>query len=191
MAMATRPQPSSKLPLAGRLGLSERQLALLGDLFAVAMSRCGIDGRAIFDRLVDGLPLAEALGVPRSVVPVLYARAYHLFNAGQHGRAEAIFRSLCALDGKAVDHWLGFGICLRRREAFDEAAFAFGIAARLEDRWAVPHFHLLELAMRLEAWAAAGDELAMFDSFLDRTTPAPMIAEAERFRAALKLRVAT
>jgi hypothetical protein len=127
--------------------------------------------------------------VPSSVVPLLYARAFHLFNAGQHGRAEAIFRSLCALDGKIVDHWLGFGICLRKRDAFDEAAFAFGIAARLKDRWAVPHFHLLELAMRREAWAAASDELALFEALRDPTTPALMIAEAKRFRAALALRL--
>jgi hypothetical protein len=185
---ATIPMAAAQVPLSARLGLSERQLALLGDLFASAMTSCGIDGRAIFDRLVEGMPLAEALGVPRGVIPVLYARAYHLFNAGQHGRAEAIFRSLCTLDGHVADHWLGFGICLRIRQAFDEASLAFALAARLKDRWAVPHFHLAELAMQRKAWPAARDELDLFEACLDHTTPAAMILEAERFRSALDFR---
>src|SRR3954465_7505434 len=110
MATATATLHANEMPLAARLGLSERQMALFGDLFAGAMARCGIDGRAIFDNLAKGKPLAEALGVPPGIVQVLYARAYPLFNAGQHGRAEAIFRSLCALDGRGADHWLGFGL---------------------------------------------------------------------------------
>jgi hypothetical protein len=190
MAPAAVPAFATEAPLAARLGLSDRQMALLGDLFAGAMRSCGIDGRAIFDRLAKGMPLAEALGVPPGVVRVLYARAYHLFNAGQHARAEAIFRSLCALDGRSSDHWLGFGICLRVREAFDEARLAFAVAAELRDRWAVPHFHLAELAMQLEAWPAARDELDLFGASIDHTTPAAMIVEAERLRSALDFRAA-
>ena len=175
-------------PREGFLGLAEEEVALLGQVFAASVADLGIDGRAVFDGLRRGRTLAQALGLPPEVNEVLYARAHGWFAAGRHDRAEALFRALSVLDPRSADAWVGFGICLKLREAWDEAAAALAAAAALRPDWAIPHFHAVELEVRRGRWAEAEAHLDVFDRRAGTgDVPAEIHREAGRLRAIIDL----
>jgi tetratricopeptide (TPR) repeat protein len=175
-------------PLARALGIGEAELDVVGQLFVEAASDMGVDGLKIFARLKKGEPLGRALSIPPGVAELLYARAHQWFLVGRPDAAEPLFRTLCVIDGGTADYWVGYGICLRGRQAWSEAIIAFETATRLRPEWEVPHFHALELFMRRETWARAADELAAFEANAGPETPTVMTTDAARFRTALDLR---
>ena len=138
-------------------------------------------------RLDEGASLQAALGLSQSAIAHLYAQAFTAFNAGRYARAEELFRTLCILAGDNADHWLGYAVCLRLREAFGKARAACANALKLRPDWAVAHFHLLEIAMREEAF---DDARSHFASLEGRTAELPdgMARELERFEIALQRR---
>jgi hypothetical protein len=186
----TSPDTPTKTPLAHALGLTDDEIPLLEALFVESASKLGVDGNRVFEHLKRGRPLGSALEIPAGVIELLYARAHKWFAVGRVDAAEPLFRALCVLDGGSADYWVGYGVCLKERSAFDEAVVTLETAARLRPEWAVPQFHALELFMRREEWERAAAALAAFTAKTDAQTPTALIAEAERFRVALKLRAA-
>ncbi len=169
-------------------GLDEAETEMLGALFAEAAASRGLDGAAIFASLREGATLGQALGLPPRLGEALYARAHGWFNAGRHDRAEALFRALCVLDGRDADHWVGYGVCLRMREARQEAGLAFATAAAIRPAWAVPHFHGAAVAIADERWDEARAHLQAFGRHAGTAVPEAMRGEAARLAAALNLR---
>jgi len=180
--------PLAASPLARALGLDESDCDLLESLFVESASGLGIDAGSVFARLREGEPVAQALAIPDRAVALLYARAHAMFRAGRPDKAEVLFRALCVLDGWSADHWVGYGVCLKMRSAFDEAAVAFAAATRVRPDWAIPHFHALELSVRREDWMGAAAALAGFDQRADDAAPSAIRAEVARIRNALALR---
>lgn len=172
-------------PLFGLVG---EEAVAFADAFAAAAEPLGLDGRRVIDALSRGGTLGDALGLPPRFVELLYSRAHGLFTAGRHDRAEPLFRALCAVDAPTADYWVGYGLCLRQRDANGEAALAFATAAALRPAWAVPQFHAAQLALAQGRWAAAAEHL---DAFHDRDgaeVPDAMRREAERQSRALAIR---
>lgn len=169
-------------------GLDPEESALLASLFVEAAADLGLDGARIYAALRAGQTLGAALGLPESVVEVLYARAHTWFAAGRSDRAEPLFRVLCALDGACADHWVGHGVCLHLRGADSEATIAFATAAALRPDWAVPHFHAAGLAVAQGGWDRAAEHLFAFRERQDRDTPEALVREAGRLAAALAQR---
>jgi tetratricopeptide (TPR) repeat protein len=180
--------PSLGPSLAQSLGIDDNELDLLEDFFVAAANAKGASGRKIFARLRNGATLGQALEVPDTAVEILYARAHRWSAVGRHDKAEPIFRALCIVDGQSADFRCGLGICLRARSAWDEALAAFAMASEVRPRWAVPHFHALELCIRRGDWARAATELAAFEQKADSETHPALTAEAERYKQALLLR---
>jgi tetratricopeptide (TPR) repeat protein len=179
------------------MGPSEVERALdvdLGDLLGEALTGFaaarGVDARALARGLADGASLAQALDFSPSATESLYARAHRWFSLGRPDRAESCFRALCLLDDRRADFWVGFGVCLRLRAAFDEALRAFATAARLRPDWAIPHFHALEAHLRRGEWEHAAIELAKFRARINDGTQPAMIAEAVRYKTAIEMRTA-
>ncbi|MEM6959516.1 MAG: hypothetical protein AAF645_27780 [Myxococcota bacterium] len=138
-------------------------------------------------RLDEGASFRAALGLSESAIAHLYAQAFTAFNAGRYARAEELFRMLCILAGDNADHWLGYAVCLRLREAFGKARVACANALKLRPDWSVAHFHLLEIAMREEAFDDARSHVA---ALRGRTSELPdgMARELARFEIALQRR---
>ena len=180
--------PPAASPLAQALGFDESDCDLLESLFVESASGLGVEAGSLFARLREGEPVGQALAIPDSAVALLYARAHAMFRAGRPDKAEGLFRALCVLDGWSADHWVGYGVCLRMRSAWDEAAVAFASAARVRPDWAIPRFHALELSVRREDWTGAAAALAAFDQRADNAAPSAILAEVARFRSALALR---
>ncbi len=172
--------------LAAMFGLDAIEHKALGRLFEETMRALGLDGARVFARLDAGQTLREALDLPPGTVDLLYARAHQWFSVGRTDKALALFRTLCALAPDA-DHWVGYGVCLGLTGAEREAAAAFEAAAQLRPDWAVPHFHLTGLALRVGAVEAAAQAMARFDATLDDGVPDDIRAEQERLRVALSL----
>jgi len=183
-------QGAEPSPLADAFGLTVDDMAMLEALFVESASNLGVDGQRVFERIKRGESLGGALAIPSGVIELLYARAHKWFAVGRPDVAEGLFRALCVLDGNCADYWVGYGICLRQRSAFDEAVIALETASRLKPDWAIPRFHALELFMRREAWERATAALAEFDTRAraEPALPPVIIAQVERFRTALKLR---
>lgn len=167
------------------LGLSGDDSALLEQICGDALGAAGVDGARLFSRLRQGASLGTALGLPREVIELIYARAHRWFVAGRPERAEPLFRALCAADGGTPDYWIGLGICLRLKGDYAGASLAFSMAANLRPDWAVPAFHASELALQRRDRAAAEVELERFRRLADDTTPERMRDEVSRMERAL------
>ncbi|QJP15548.1 hypothetical protein G3545_18940 [Starkeya sp. ORNL1] len=179
----------SESHLARTLGLDAGETAVLGKLFGAATAALGIEGGPIFERLSKGETLGGALALPAGTDEVLYARAHRWFAAGRPERAEPLFQALCLLDGTSADYWIGYGVCLKLRGAFTEAAMAFEIAGRLRPDWAMPDFHTLEIALRTGDFTAAAEHLKNFDAHAGAgDIPDAVRAEVSRWRVALEMR---
>jgi tetratricopeptide (TPR) repeat protein len=183
-------QGAEPSPLADAFGLTDDDMAMLEALFVESASNLGVDGQRVFEQIKRGQSLGGALAIPSGVIELLYARAHKWFAVGRPDIAEGLFRALCVLDGSCADYWVGYGICLRQRSAFDEAVTALETAARLKPDWEIPRFHALELFMRREQWQRAATALTEFDARAraEPALPPIIVAQAERFRTALKLR---
>jgi Flp pilus assembly protein TadD len=134
-----------------------------------------------------GRSFASILGLSPQILDVLYGRAFALFDAGHADRAEAMFRSLCVLDGQRADHWMGLGVCARIRDDLDSAMVAFSTASSLRGDWAVPYFHMFEIHMRRGDVSAATALLPRIEAGRDALTP-QMREELVLFRLALDRR---
>ncbi|PTW56675.1 tetratricopeptide repeat protein [Breoghania corrubedonensis] len=172
------------------LGLEGAALALLEALVTRSFEPLGIDGRALFHRLAETGSLRGALGLNEDALEALYARAYQYLRLGQVGRAEEIFRTLCALDGRIPDHWLGFGICLRAKGNFPQALEAFDKAAHLDPASAAPHFHRLEVFLRDSRWKEALAALDRFDAAASGDQKAHLNEAVTPFRKAIEIHLA-
>ena len=175
-------------PLQRSLGLSDSELNAFAPLFAEALSKFGMDGRLVLADLLSGKPLAQALAVPDGTADLLYARAHHWFGIGRYDKAEALFRTLCVLDGNKRDHWLGYGICLKIRSQSEPAVVALRIAAEKDPSSAVPYYHLLDVAIRSGAWGDARNWLQEFDARNAGSLSPAILADVDRYRKALALR---
>lgn len=174
------PSARTPSPLGVMFDLTEEDGRFLVAALDEALRAQGVDGSRFLEAFSRGVPLAEALGIPSSALEVIYARAHQWFSIGRVDRAEPLFRALCAGDGSQADHWVGHGVCLRVLGDPHGAAIALQTAHRLRPDWAIPCFHLAELA------ALAGDRpgalawLRSFGTNADETTPAPMVKDARR-----------
>jgi len=171
------------------LDLSAAELDVVGSVFAQILSEVGVDGNGVFASLRQGTSFADALSLPRGVVELLYARAYRWASIGRFDKARSLFQVLCLLESLSADYWVGYGVCLKMTDTFDAAATAFHSAHRCRPDWAVPHFHLLDLAMRRSRWGEAAEALRAFDQSPASDLPADVVAQASRLRLALALRL--
>jgi len=168
--------------------MSEDEVTAVGNVFVEATRTMGLDGAKVFEGLRQGKTMGEALGMPSGVRDLLYSRAHRWFSIGRIDRAEPLFRALCVLDQDTGDHWVGYGVCLRLREDLPNAGQAFRAASIIRGDWAVPHFHLMELAVHQQDWPAASEHLANYQQRV-RPDIAPAIkAEADRLKAAIVLK---
>jgi len=175
---------------AGRdpFGLNPAEGDLLCQLFSAAAAPLGLDGASIYAALREGQTLGEALGFPAELADVLYLRAHTWFTAGRPDRAGALFRVLCALDGRCADYWVGHGVCLTLSGAQDEAEIAFATAAALRPDWAAPHYHAAGLAVSQGRWEAARAHLGAFHARRNPEVPERMLREVRRLEAAVARR---
>lgn len=139
------------------------------------------------ERVNAGVPVHEALGLPREAIAELYRRAFAAFNAGHVARAEDLFRALCTLAGDVADHWVGYGVCLRLRDERMLARQAFEVARALRPDWGVPHFHLAELHLVEGDHERAETAIAAAEADADNL-PERMAGELPRYRFALERR---
>lgn len=175
--------PDDRPALARTFGFNANEAELFGRLLVDGLGRSGIAAEPIVDRLMEGASIGQALGVPKGVAELLYARAHLWFAAGRHDRAEAIFRILCAIDPSSTDYWVGWGICLRMAERLAEAQIAFQTALDRDAGWIVPHFHMLELKIRMADWAAAAALLERCDALGTIDLTDTMDEQLARYRA--------
>lgn len=171
--------------LAAMFDLSGEETSRLVRALDEALREQGVDASRFLDAFARGVPLARALGIPASALEVIYARAHQWFSIGRVDRAEPLFRALCAGDGTVADHWVGHGVCLRVLGDPQGAGLALQTAHRLRPEWAIPCFHLAELAaLRGERGEALG-WLRSFEANVDETTPTSMAKDARRLAGAL------
>jgi tetratricopeptide (TPR) repeat protein len=173
--------------LAESLGVEDDDLDLLEDFFIQATAPKSLPGGKIFTALKKGASFGKALGISNDMVEFLYARAHRWVAVARYERAEPIFRTLCIVDANAADFWVGLGICLQARSAWDEALAAFVAASEKKPQWEIPHFHALDLCIRRKDWVKATAELAAFEKKADKETHSAIVAEVNKYKKVLQL----
>lgn len=174
-----------RVSLQEALNLDKDHIELLGRLFTEVLSPIPIDAHQIFVKLNQGYSMGEALSIPPGVINLLYARAYKWLSVQRMDRAERLFRTLCILNPKQADYWVGYGLCLMARQAWEEASQHFQQASALRPSWPVPYFHHLDLSLRLSRWEEARKCLAGLEARQDSTLTAGMLTAIERFKMIL------
>lgn len=169
-------------------GLDDSDQAAFEQVFATVASEMGFDGPRVASMLTSGKPLAEALGLPKGTNELIYARAHASFIAGRYSEAERLFRALTMLAGRNFDYWLGYGICLRKREQFDLARDVFAIAAALRPESAAPYFHMLEACFCQGDFPAVHKALRAYEEREGRGLAQEARAEVGRLKMALEQR---
>lgn len=185
---ADSPARAADSPLGRALGLDDKEVSLLGQLFSEATAQYGINGTRVFSQLTAGANLGQALALSPDIVELIYARAYGWFAQSRADRAEPLFRALCLLDDRCADYWIGYGACLRINNQPETAAKAFKAAAALRPEWAIPHFHALELAVSRKDWDEARNHLTAYEARANTDTPPDIVAEVGKLRLALQIR---
>lgn len=167
--------------LSDLFNLDKQQLLLLDELFEIAKEDIGFDAGKIFQDVENGAPFSKALGLPEDAVDLLYSQAFARFNSGQPEQAERLFRALCLIDGRTIDHWLGYGICLRIGNKTNDAQIAFVTARQLQPESPLPLFHLLELFVFTKSWSQADQCLRALDGNSGTLTD-QIAGEIDRYR---------
>jgi tetratricopeptide (TPR) repeat protein len=190
--MAPTPNAQQKNPttisLAESLGIDQDDVDLLEGFFVEFADDKSLSGTKIFNALTKGASFGQALGISNNIIELLYARAHRWVAVARYEKAEPIFRALCVIDASSADFWVGLGICLQARSAWDDALAAFTTASAKKRKWEIPHFHALDLCMRRKDWDQAATELAAFERKADNKTSPAIVAEVNKYKTALQLR---
>lgn len=172
--------------LQDRLRLSDDGLAAAREALAELTDEGGVDYLSLFEHMLGGAGLREALGLPESAVDALYSQAFAQFNAGNIPAALKLFQSLTVLSPSEKDHWMGLGICLRIEGKDDGAGMAFDVAVELDGSSAALRFHRMELACRNGDWAAAKAESTAYHQAEDCPQKEILQPEVQRLDALLE-----
>lgn len=196
MLSPTQSAPSSPSPptkadqeaFAQALGLEVTHLGELENAFSDVLAPLGFEGKTVFNHLIKGQSLAQALELPKGTADLLYARAHQWASTGHFDKATLIFRALCILEGTVPDYWVGYAICLLKQNDKAQAEQALLTAAQIKPSWALPYYYLLDLYLHHQKLERAEAALAAFDARLGPDIPAEIRAQAERFRLAISIR---
>lgn len=172
------------------LGVDADSLPAFRELFMGNAAALGLDGAVFLESLERTGSFNEALGADEPLLKKLYAHAYRTLQIGQFERARDLFFVLCALDGATMDHWLGYGICLKSSGQIRLALMALQFAARLAPVSPAPHLHLLELFIREQRWDEAQLALNRFDETAGPECDSAFLEAVAPLRTALELRTA-
>lgn len=171
---------------AGDLSAAEQE-ALRATLAELG-GRIGHDLEAVFNGLMAGLPMDQAMGLPGQTVDLLYAQAISRFNSGDITQAAKMFLALTVLAPRVRDHWLGLGICQRMAGNAAQARSAVEAAQALEPDSPAVLFHLCELCCLEKDWRAAKDHLARFAQAADTAEKRRLLHDMTRLSALIELR---
>jgi type III secretion system low calcium response chaperone LcrH/SycD len=86
------------------------------------------DTNRLLEAVMDGMPLAEAVGLDKDVLEGLYGLGYNLYNAGDHENAEIVFQALCLYDFNDPRFWNGLGATRQAQEKYSDAVDAYSFA---------------------------------------------------------------
>jgi hypothetical protein len=142
-------------------------------------------GQRVCQRHKSGESLLQALDLPPESSSMLYSLAYHRLSLGQIQQAERIFYCLCLMNEFVAEYFVGYAICLLRRDAHRLASIQLKHACKVKPEWAVPHFHLCSIYMSDKQWSDARHSLDRFFTLCDTDSPREMVAEAQRMNMAI------
>lgn len=169
-------------------GLNEAETRALREVLDQLSPHVGRDLGAIFDHLENGGTMLSALGLPEGAVDVIYAQAYARFNAGDIDRARTLFEALVTLAPDRQDHWLGLGICARRKDEHGAAQIAFDTALALNPESPAAQFHRCELACLTADWPTARKMAKGFVAAPDSAVRTGLAGEMNRLLALIEAR---
>ena len=125
-------------------GFSPESIQEIVSVLSEVGTESGRDYAALFERVVGGQNLLEAMDLPPQTVDVLYAQAFARFDAQRIPEAMQLFQALTLLAPKVKDHWLGLAICLRMADQFEAARLPLDVAFSLAPDCPAVVFHRLE-----------------------------------------------
>jgi type III secretion system low calcium response chaperone LcrH/SycD len=106
--------------------------------------------------------LQEACGLSNSSLETLYEQAYDSYTKGKGMEAARYFGLLIALNPFQQKFWMGLAASQQLEKKYDKALQAYALAALLDDRDPIPHYHAAQcyLAMGNKKDAIKALELA-------------------------------
>jgi predicted Zn-dependent protease len=147
-----------------------------------------LDGHRIAQGLIQGLTVAEILGIGPKSLEAIYGAAFVQLSAGRTDQAERLFEALTLLEPRARHYWLGLSICLKAAGDIDGSLTRLDAAEALSPDWAPIHFHRLETMISLGQWNLAKEALAKFEASPKHGISMFMIRQAMKFAHALSFK---
>ena len=166
-------------------GLKDDEIAIFREMFVGFSNEAGLPGEQIFEALLDGKSIHETLGISDQGLDLIYALAHQRLSAGQVERARDLFGILTLFVPNNPYYWLGLAISMKMSKDTAGAIEALDIIEGLAPKWAILHFHRLEIRIEAKDWKGASDALAKFRSAPPQDISPYMMNRVERFELAL------
>lgn len=103
--------------------------------------------------------LLEAKKAPPIDAEAFYAKAYAHYQANQTAEAAEIFTILCARQPMDARFWFGLGASLQGSMKYEQALYAWAMAALLDPENPYPHFYAAECSDSLQQTSDASRAL--------------------------------
>lgn len=114
----------------------------------------------LMERVIkQGMRPKTALQLSDDVMEGIYGHAYNLYNRGMYSEASHIFRLLILLDPTAGKYLMGLAACLHMMKLYDQAIGMYLLAAALDLKNPLPHYHAADCFIKLDSPGDASLEL--------------------------------
>ncbi len=101
-------------------------------------------------------------------IETIYALGHSFYQAGHIDKAEPLFRRLVGLAPLQYRAWYGLAATLQLKNSYKEAIVAWSMAALLDDKQAMPHYHAAEC---LQSISRSCDAVDALENALQRLSP--------------------
>lgn len=117
----------------------------------------------------SALPPKDALNLPQEHLESIYGLAHNLYESGKYDEAANLFRMLIMIDHFDYRYHFGLAACMQMLEDYLKACTAYMMAATIDVKTPLPHYHSAECFIKMEepgsacisldlAITAAGDQ---------------------------------
>lgn len=97
-----------------------------------------------------GLPAKDSLDIPPEHLESIYSLAHNLYENGKYDEAANLFRLLIMIDHFEYKYHFGLAACMQMLEDYLKACTAYMMAASIDIKTPLPHYHAAECFLKMQ-----------------------------------------
>lgn len=126
---------------------------------ANAEKMVGATDKALKGIFQENMLPKDAMGLSDDVLEGIYGHAYNMYSTGKYDEASMLFRMLMLLNPLDSKFTLGLAACCHMMDNFEAAIGLYQMLFTLDPLNPIPHYHLADCYVQIEAMDGAQHEL--------------------------------